>query len=394
MKNILYIHHTSCIGGASYCLLNILKALDRTIYNPIVMLKNDGPLVQELKILNISVMFFPQMVVLPYNKPMYKLSTISAYLSIKKAVALFELFLRSMPQIDAVYFNTIVMSPYLRIAKKCGKKTVIHIREHWPLDEHKKQLQKIQNFIRSFADEVIAINRYSASMIVGKQVTIVYDWIDFTDRYHPYSYNDIFGEDCSRLKVFLYTGGVQKIKGAFEVISTFVECQKDSMNRLLLVGVDPSIKIDSLRQKIKIYLAQLGVKSFEIKVKKLINSDSRIKCIPATYALRDIMSKAYCNLSFFTIPHANLALAENLILGTPSIAARTDEAVEYSDGGRLALLYEFGSIEDYRQKILKLDNVYDSLHEEIQQQKKQIEEQFDKAKNVQRLNAVLIRLLS
>ena len=31
MKTILYIYHTSVIGGGSYCLLNILKTADKEI---------------------------------------------------------------------------------------------------------------------------------------------------------------------------------------------------------------------------------------------------------------------------------------------------------------------------------------------------------------------------
>lgn len=36
MKKILFVHHVSFIGGASYCLLNLLKEFDRTLYKPVV----------------------------------------------------------------------------------------------------------------------------------------------------------------------------------------------------------------------------------------------------------------------------------------------------------------------------------------------------------------------
>ena len=59
------------------------------------------------------------------------------------------------------------------------------------------------------------------------------------------------------------------------------------------------------------------------KVIDLINSDQRIKCIPATYNIKQILEQSSCMLSFFTIPHANLAMAESIIAGTPVIAADT-----------------------------------------------------------------------
>ena len=49
MKSILYIHHTSVVGGASYCLLSVLKEVDLTRYTPTVLLKEKGPLVEEIE---------------------------------------------------------------------------------------------------------------------------------------------------------------------------------------------------------------------------------------------------------------------------------------------------------------------------------------------------------
>lgn len=74
----------------------------------------------------------------------------------------------------------------------------------------------------------------------------------------------------------------------------------------------------------------LGYKVLSVKLQKMINRDNRIVCVPPTYAIKDIVEKSYCVLSYFTIPHANLALAESVILKTPIIAARTEESEEYS----------------------------------------------------------------
>lgn len=57
-KIVLFVHHVSSIGGASYCMLNILKVLDRNNYAPVVLLKNQGPLVDEIKKLGVKLSFF------------------------------------------------------------------------------------------------------------------------------------------------------------------------------------------------------------------------------------------------------------------------------------------------------------------------------------------------
>ena len=54
---ILYIFHVSVIGGGSFCLLNIIKQLDKNTYTPIVLLKSDGPLAVELKKIGATVYF-------------------------------------------------------------------------------------------------------------------------------------------------------------------------------------------------------------------------------------------------------------------------------------------------------------------------------------------------
>ena len=48
MKTILYVFHCSTIGGGSYCLLNVLKNLDRSQYKPVVLLATQGSLVEEI----------------------------------------------------------------------------------------------------------------------------------------------------------------------------------------------------------------------------------------------------------------------------------------------------------------------------------------------------------
>lgn len=49
MKNILYLHAGAEMYGADKVLLELLKGLDKTQYNPIVVLPNDGVLVEALR---------------------------------------------------------------------------------------------------------------------------------------------------------------------------------------------------------------------------------------------------------------------------------------------------------------------------------------------------------
>ena len=392
MKSILFVYHASNIGGGTYCLLNILKEIDRSKYEPIVVLRTDGDLVKEIMALSIEVFFMPSMTLVPYNRSYWERGVLRAYRNIKKSFSAFEdLLVRIKP--DAVYFNTMMLAPYLEVAKKMGVRTAIHLREHWPLNEHIKQLSKIQNIISTCADQIVAINGYSASMIPNREATIVYDWIDLSNRYEYRPFEEIFGEDASNLKVYLFTGGLQDIKGAAEVVEVFSDNIKGKQNRLLMIGVDPEPNYIGLKNKIRYYLAKTGLYYvYEYKVRRMIAADERIICIPATYALKHIMQQAYCNLSFFTIPHANLALAESIILGVVPVAARTEESLEYSYGGELALLFNIGDKDDLVKKLVDLDENYATIREKIKKYRHIIEEQFDRKRNVKVLEGVFVKL--
>lgn len=389
MESILFVYHASNIGGGTYCLLNILKEIDRSKYKPIVLLRTDGDLVKEIKALDIDVFFMPLMTLVPYNRSYWERGVLRAYRNIKKSFSSFAAILDRIKP-DAVYFNTMMLAPYLEVAKKKGYKTLIHLREHWPLKEHVKQLSRIQSCVSNYADCIIAINGYSASMIPDRDTTIVHDWIDLSNRYEYRPFDEIFGEDCSGLKVYLFTGGLQDIKGAAEVVEIFTKHLTEKNARLLMVGVDPEPYYNGLKNKIRYYLAKTGLYFvYEYKVRKMIAADERIVCIPAIYALKHIIQQAYCNLSFFTIPHANLALAESIIIGTVPVAAKTEESIEYSNGGDLALLFELGNKEKMIEKLNELDERYDELKCKLSRDGHIVAELFSKMRNVEVLSNVL-----
>lgn len=391
MKTILFVYHASNIGGGTYCLLNILKEIDRSKYLPKVLLCTDGDLVKEIKCLGIEVYFMPSMILVPYNKPLWNPRVLRNYMRIKNAFSDFERILCEIDP-DAVYMNTMMLAPYLEVAKKKDYKTAIHLREHWPLNEHVRQLSRLQKIISNYADQIVAINGYSASMVPNREATIIYDWIDLSKRYEYRPFDDIFGEDSSQLKVYIFTGGLQDIKGAAEVVDIFRKRINDKNKRLLMVGVSPQPNRSGLKNKVKTLLEKLGFDTYDLKVRKMIASDKRIVCIPATYAMKHIMEQAYCNLSFFTIPHANLALAESIIAGTIPVAARTEESIEYSHGGNLALLFELGNQEDMINKLTELDDNYEMIKSKLASERHFVADQFDRERNAAVLDGVYERL--
>ena len=389
MKSILYIYHTSSIGGGSFCLLNILKAINRDLYKPIVLLKEDGPLTKEIQSLDIPVYYLEGMSTVPYNASTLTPRKIVNALRLIKSLRNYKKLICAIRP-DIVNVNTMMLYPYLRSAKKNGIKTIIHIREHWPEKQHPLQREIAITQIGKYADHIIAINKYSATMFASsnKPKTIVYDWIDMSQRYEKFPLSQVFEESMDGKKVYLYMGGMQAIKGTLQVIKAFSESVSDKNARLLIMGVNKDSYCTGWRKKIKTILSRLGISVYTEQVISAIDQDVRIKCIPGQYKINHIIEQAYCVLSYFTIPHANLALAECIILGTPSIAARTSESMEYSLNGSMASLFELNDYDDFKEHIIHFAEDRPNIMENIEKHSAEIAGLFDPQINSNKLNEI------
>ena len=66
--NVLYISPTSQIGGGERSLLALIDRLDRSKFYPVIVCPNQGPLVNELKVINVIRKYKPRLVIIPYSK--------------------------------------------------------------------------------------------------------------------------------------------------------------------------------------------------------------------------------------------------------------------------------------------------------------------------------------
>lgn len=389
MKRILFVHQVSTIGGASYCMLSLLKGLDNSRFEPIVMLRDDGPLADEIRKLGMKVILFKEMTTIPYNKPLFKPRSIIAYIKVELIQKKFAWYLKEL-KIDVVYLNNMMLYPYLKASKSAGCKTIMHVREHWPKDEHQFQMKRARKHAWKYADAIIAINKYSASLFpeCHNKAHIIYDWFDIQSRYEKRPYSEIFGEKSKDLKVFLFTGGLGRIKGTHIVVQTFQEKIHGNDYRLLMMGTGLDYKLQGVSGKIKKILIVIGWKPYGYSVMEQIKKDERIVVIPPAYNMVDIYRQAFCTLSYFTIPHANLALAEAVSLGTVAIAARTEESIEYSDNGEGAVLFNINDANDFTDKINYVLANQKSIKKQVQMHSENIKMLFSPELNIEKLNQV------
>lgn len=387
--NILYIYHVSSIGGGSFCLLNLIKKLDKELYNPIVLLKEYGPLCVDLEKLGAKVFFEKSISMVPYNRSLLELNSIKFVYSVLKSLKKVNNLIKEL-SVDIVYVNSMMLYPYLYIAHRLKKKTVIHIREHWPQKEHRFQFKLAQNIIKRYSDRIIAINEFSAGLIGDNDKTkIIYDWIDFSERDEKINFVELFGKDFKSLKIFLFLGGTMRIKGALDVVDVFSNQILSKDVRLLLVGCDnKEVEYNGFKGKIAKVLSRINYNTYSNKVKLLAQKDDRIVFIPTTYQVKSLIEQSFCLVSFFTIPHANLAIAESTWLGKLSIAADTPEAKEYTADGKAALLFKMNDKEEFRTKVLYALE-HDNFNGENQMIGQSIiRKKFDPDRNAKSLNDI------
>lgn len=158
MPKILFVNHTSSLGGPSYSLLKLLKYLHQD-YQLAVVAPGNGELFEKLE----------KMGVLGYRAD-------SSGLTARSIPWLFRLVRNG--DFDLVYGNNYSSGPRnaLVAAKLCGKPFIWHIREmlrdtHW----------KTSAFLR-FADAIIAVSQASTrllkSRLPDKEVSVIYNGVD------------------------------------------------------------------------------------------------------------------------------------------------------------------------------------------------------------------------
>jgi glycosyltransferase involved in cell wall biosynthesis len=392
--NILYIFHVSSIGGGSFCLLNMVKRLDKQLFCPIVLLKEDGPLRSELEKLGATVYFEKTISIVPYNSSIFKIESLKQFISILFSIGKVKNWILKT-NAEIVHINTMMMYPYLLPVNKLGKKSVIHIREHWPENEHRFQLRCAQKTIQRYANKIIAINKTSAKIIgLTDKTQVIYDWIDFENRDKKVDFTKLFGRDVDKFKIFLFLGGTIWLKGALEVVEVFSSKIASKDARLLLVGCDTKeLDFVGIRGFLKKILGFFNYHTYTHKVKLLAQKDDRIIFISSTYHVKSLIEQSFCLVSFFTIPHANLPIAESTWLGKPSISAHTPEAIEYGSKSKAALFFEMYNKDDFKVKILYALNNVELINKYALDGKSNVQEKFDPKTNSDLLNNIYSNLL-
>ena len=276
MKNILFIHQSAELYGSDKTLLLLLKHLDKTKFNTVVILPNDGPLKAELEKENIKVVIAP--VLKLYRKMFSPKNILKFFKDIKLAFNVLD-NLNKEYKFDLIYSNTLAVLLGMIYSRKRQIKHIWHVHE---IIVHPKIIAStFPKLLNKYADLIIC-NSYSTmknltdrtKMLEHKSV-VIYNGIESTMHNEIESKED-FGFASQDL-ILTLVGRISRLKGHKWLLSTFInELSKNFEVQLLFVG--------SPVENQEYYLEEIEEIILDNKL------SNRVKIIPFTKDLSKIWS--------------------------------------------------------------------------------------------------------
>lgn len=349
MKRILYIHHAGGIGGAPLSLLYLLRQLDRSRYEPIVVTLKPGPVVEMYRKEGIEthvvegITDFSHTTLEWYGgRDLWRLpgKVLRILPSIRAARAVIRRF---HPDLVHLNSSTLVL-PAIAAARE-GVPLVWHIRE--PLHEGYSGLRRewIRWVLHRNADRVVAISQYDASQLIpSRRIRVIHNFVHFEqfDR-------SLTGENVRKefdipadAPVVTMLGGVAEPKGTLTLVRALPH----------LVRVMPGVRVIIAGPPPK-RLSEPGVKGY---MKRVLGVDAYQKAVqdavstlgePARRALiftgirrdvPDILAASDCLVFPSTVPHFARPVIEAAAMGVPSVASDLGGPRELIVDGETGLL--------------------------------------------------------
>lgn len=245
MKNILFIHQSAELYGSDRTLLLLLKNLDKTKFNSVVILPFEGPLKTELEKENIKVIIAP--VLKLYRKMFSPKGILKFFQEIKEAFKVVD-NLNKEHKFDLIYSNTLAVLLGIFYAKKTRIKHLWHVHE---IIESPKIFTKLFcKLLELKCNSVIVCNStatkdfWNINESINKKAIVISNGLEVPDEVISNEEiinirKEVFNSYPSEIIIAL-VGRISRWKGQKVLLNSFYQVSKKYKNiKLVFVGSPP-----------------------------------------------------------------------------------------------------------------------------------------------------------
>jgi len=346
---ILYVHHAAGWGGAPLNMINIINTLDRSKYEPFVLLLKDSEVKDKLKEYNIPFKIAES----KFYKSFYsyfnftipgEIKWYQLYSLIRKSFSwILSRFYFSKKELDKINFdiihlNSSVLTDFLAIGHLKGK-VIIHIQEPVSKGLLGIRYSFFKNQIRKYADSIICISEDNKDRLglLNKSI-VVYNFISMIDCEPPMeSYHS---------KKVLYMGGASQIKGFETIVNALSFINSDIT--VLFAGYYPKFNNLSIIKRIK------RLRYSAIKFKKQINrmrNNEKAKELGLVFDISSTIDEVCCILSPFSVVHFSRPIIEAFARKKTVIATNIPGMSEVVDDKKNGFLIKKDNAKELAQAI-------------------------------------------
>lgn len=237
MIKVIYLHVGAELYGSDKVLLELVTGLDKSKFEPIVVLPEEGPLLEQLKINNVKTYVVPYPIL---RRKYFNLRGIYQYIStfVSKTKEVAEIAKKE--KIDVIHTNTIAVFEGAYLKRLIKKPNLWHVHEIITTPRFMNWLTSFM--VGRFSDKIISIsnatkeNLGKSKFVSNKNIQVIYNGISL-DEIQP------IGDLRTELSiandhlVFGHVGRVNAWKGQQDFLSAAIPLMKKHLNiELVLSG--------------------------------------------------------------------------------------------------------------------------------------------------------------
>lgn len=333
---VMYISHSSNLGGAEQSLIDLLKYIKNEI-NATVIVPKEGPLVDILNDMQLKchVYDYPQNTnkLVNQNKAKNAGDFVKTY---DVALQLADLIIEQ--DIDLIHTNSTVVDVGAIAAAIAEKPHIWHFREFmeedFNLEYYNKQFKKclFQNSPKCISISKCIHKKYLITY--EKNSTVIYNGID-SDRFDQ----DI-KEGLPKNREFYVAGSVSRNKGQLDAIKAIGHLVDDGYKNIKLYIIGSMSKQD--RWNLEKYI-------------KACDLQKNIELCAFAYSLSELRKRCICSITTSKMEALGRVTVEAMLAGNLVIGANTGGTVEIiGPNSEYGFLYEQGNSRDLARKMKQI----------------------------------------